>query len=92
MAAFDTFRSFRRLTSSGMEEPHAEAVVDVVGEGVTDRVTRDDLRDALDLTVAQLTAEFQRGLRVQGAWIVGAVVGLMTIVLGVFTILGRLAG
>ncbi|MYE31352.1 MAG: hypothetical protein F4X80_01550 [Chloroflexi bacterium] len=79
MAAFDTHEAFQRLTTSGMDEAPAEALVDIVGDVRRDLVTRGDLNAALELTVAQLTAEMHRALRVQGMWIVGTIVGLATI-------------
>ena len=79
MAAFDTHQAVRRLTASGMEEPSAEATVEVVGDATRELATKDDVNVAVDLAVAQLTAEMHKALRVQGAWIVGILTGLATI-------------
>lgn len=86
MAAFDTHSAVQRLTTSGMDEAPAEAVVDVIGDAMGDLVTRGDLNATrvalsadLELAVAQLTAELHRALRVQGMWIVGILTGLATI-------------
>ncbi len=75
MAAFDTHQAVRRLTAAGVDEEPAEAIVEVVGDALTDVATKADI----ELAVAKMTAELHRALRVQAAWIVGVLVGLATI-------------
>lgn len=79
MAAFDTHQAVRRLTAAGVDEEPAEAIVEIVGDATGELATKADLQVAVDLAVAQMTAELHRALRVQAAWIVGVLVGLATI-------------
>ena len=79
MAAFDTHQAVRRLTTAGVDEEPAEAIVGVVGDATGELATKADLQAAVDLVVAQIHAELHRSLRVQAAWIVGVLVGLATV-------------
>lgn len=75
MAAFDTHRAVRRLMAAGVDEEPAEAIVEVVGDAKVDLATKAHV----ELAAAQMTAELHRALRIQGAWIVGVLVGLATV-------------
>ncbi len=88
MAAFDTHQAVRRLTAAGVDEEPAEAIVEVVGDATSDLATKADV----ELAVAQMTAELHRALRIQGAWIVGVLVGLATVATSGAALLVRLFG
>ena len=88
MAAFDTHRAVRRLLAAGVDEEPAEAIVEVVGDAKVDPATKAHV----ELAVAQMTAELHRALRIQGAWIVGVLVGLATVAGSGAALLIRLFG
>ena len=48
--AFDTLEAARRLKSAGIEVEHAEAIVEVMGQSVTQLVTREHFSAELRLT------------------------------------------
>ncbi len=88
MAAFDTHQAVRRLTAAGVDEEPAEAIGEVIGGATLDPATRAHV----ELAVARMTAELHRALRIQGAWIVGVLVGFAAVAASGAALLIRLFG
>ena len=72
---FDTHAAVSDLRSAGIEEPAAEAIVDVVSAATSPLVTR----DMLTTEIAGLRADMYRALWIQAAGIVAVVAGIIGI-------------
>ena len=73
---FDTRKAVRNLQAAGFAEVQADAMVDTLAEAFTDTVaTKTDIAE-VKTDIANLKAEVFRALWIQGAGIVGLVVGL----------------
>ena len=63
---FNPLAASRKLRANGMEEATANATVEVLGDAMSDLVTKDHL----DMRMAEQRAELYRALWIQGAGIV----------------------
>lgn len=68
----DTHATIRDLEDAGMDSRQAEVVVAAIGRSDAELATKSDLK----AEIANLKAEVFRALWIQGAGIVGLVVGL----------------
>ena len=86
---FDTRRAVQKLVGVGLDDSHADAIVEVVGDATSPLVTRDILREELkDLRaeLKDLRAEFYRAMLIQAGIVLTGVAAIAAIA----TLLARL--
>ncbi|WP_306049220.1 hypothetical protein [Oceaniradius stylonematis] len=80
-AHMDTLRFAQHMRESGMDQKQAEALANGIGDYiVSDLVTKDDLRDALDRQTLRLTIRLG-GLMIIGLGALAALIRLPAITL-----------
>ena len=79
---FDTRRAVQKLVGVGLDDSHADAIVEVVGDATSPLVTRDILRAELK----DLRAELHRALLIQAGVVLTGVAAIAAIA----TLLARL--
>ena len=86
---FDTRRAVQKLVGVGLDDSHADGIVEVVGDATSPLVTRDILREELkDLRaeLKDLRAEFYRAMLIQAGIVLTGVAAIAAIA----TLLARL--
>ncbi len=90
---FDTRRAVQKLVGVGVDDSHADAIVEVVGDATSPLVTRDilraelkDLRSELKAELSEVRAEFHRALLIQAGVVLAGVAAIAAIA----TLLARL--
>ncbi len=86
---FDTRAAVQKLVGVGLDDSHADAIVEVVGDATSPLVTRDILREELkDLRaeLKDLRAEFYRAMLIQAGIVLTGVAAIAAIA----TLLARL--
>jgi hypothetical protein len=81
--AFDTRRAVQKLVGVGLDDSHADAIVEVIGDATSPLVTLDILRAELK----DLRAEFYRALLIQAGIVLTGVAAIAAIA----TLLARFA-
>ena len=94
--AHDTLGAARELEAKGTPPDQAGAIVNTIQRSKGDLVTSDhfetriaEMRAYIDKGFAAQESKLYRALRLQGAAIVGVLTGLIGLVAGLQTILGR---
>ena len=72
---FDTRRAVQKLVGVGLDDSHADAIVEVVGDATSPLVTRDILRAELN----ELRAELHRALLIQAGVVLAGVAAIAAI-------------
>ena len=72
---FDTRRAVQKLVGVGLDDSHADAIVEVVGDATSPLVTRDILRAELN----DLRAELHRALLIQAGVVLAGVAAIAAI-------------
>ena len=72
---FDTRRAVQKLVGVGLDDSHADAIVEVVGDATSPLVTRDILRAELK----DLRAELHRALLIQAGVVLAGVAAIAAI-------------
>ena len=79
---FDTRRAVQKLVGVGLDDSHADAIVEVLGDATSPLVTRDILREELkDLRaeLKDLRAEFYRAMLIQAGIVLTGVAAIAAI-------------
>ena len=72
---FDTRRAVQKLVGVGLDDSHADAIVEVLGDATSPLVTRDILRAELN----ELRAELHRALLIQAGVVLAGVAAIAAI-------------